>query len=306
MTWLDDAIAKLIELRGDSDGWGYRPKSDPYVEPTVLCNLALLAASDDFDQPKMLKLAQRSADWLAAIQLRDGAVGPSEALSVPSWPTPYALLLWTICDELASRSDYVGQRRAAADYLLKFRGRPISRGSVIAHDGTIPGWPWAPECHPWVEPTVVAILALDKAGQGDSNRLVDGRRLLRDRALPSGGWNYGNTVVLDIELRPQPGPTGWALLGLVGDDPASRPVWLGLEYLKRTLPMRAALSLGLSILAMSAWKQRPDAASAWLADAAPDSFKRSDVAFQLGFLLLAAGADKALELLGLRAKGGKS
>jgi hypothetical protein len=303
MNWLEAAIAKLVELRGESSGWGYRPNSEPYVEPTVLCSLALLASADDFELPKMLRFASRSADWLATIQLRDGSVGPSESLSEPSWPTPYALLLWTICDEVGSRSDYAQQRNAAVEYLLRFRGRGIQRRDVISHDGMIPGWPWVIDTHPWVEPTVAAIIALGKAGQGESRRLFDGRRLLRDRSLPHGGWNFGNTVVLDLELRPQPGPTGWALLGLVGDDPASRPVWLGLDYLKKTLPISAALSLGLSILAMSAWNQRPSAAPGWLAAAAPDSFKRSDVAFQLAYLVLAANADRTLELLGLRAKG---
>jgi hypothetical protein len=162
------------------------------------------------------------------------------------------------------------------------------------------------ETHSWVEPTVAAILALAKAGYSDSHRLFDGRRLLRDRALPSGGWNFGNTVVLNLELRPQPGPTAWALLGLVGDDPASRPVWLGLEYLRHALPTRAAMSLGLSILAMSAWSQRPRAANAWLAAAAPDSMRRSDVAFQLAFLVLAAKADRTLKLLGFRPPEDKS
>src|SRR5262245_32977628 len=121
MTWLDAATTKLVELRGDSAGWGYRPVSDPYVEPTVLCNLALLAAADEFERPKMLRLAQRSADWLASIQQRDGSVGPAEALPVPSWPTPYALLLWTVCDQLASRADFADQRQTAAEYLLNFR-----------------------------------------------------------------------------------------------------------------------------------------------------------------------------------------
>jgi hypothetical protein len=303
MNSLAAAIAKLVELRGKSPGWGYRPNSEPYVEPTVLCNLGLLASADELDAPKMLRLAAGSAEWLATIQQKDGSVGPSKSLPEPSWPTPYALLLWTIVDELSSRPHFAPQRTAAALYLLRFRGKGIQKGNVISHDGMIPGWPWVAETHPWVEPTVTAILALTKAGHGDSQRIIDGRRLLRDRSLPHGGWNYGNTVVLDQELRPQPGPTGWALLGLVGDDPASRPVWLGIDYLKRTLPFRAALSLGLSILAMAAWKQRPSASAAWLAAAAPESFKRSDAAFQLAFLVLAAYADRTLELLGLRAKG---
>jgi hypothetical protein len=305
MNWLDAAIAKLVELRGPAAGWGYRPNSNPYVEPTALCSLALLSSVDEFELPKMRAFTVQSGEWLASIQQKDGSVGPSAALTEPAWPTPYALLLWTAVDELSSRSQFASQRKAAAEHLLRFRGKPIPRDHIITHDGLIPGWPWVEATHSWVEPTVAAILALANAGHADSPRLFDGRRLLRDRSLPSGGWNFGNTVVLNLELRPQPGPTAWALLGLVGDDPASRPVWLGLEYLRQAMPTRAALSLGLSILAMSAWSQRPKAANAWLAAAAPDSMKRSDVAFQLAFLVLAANADRALKLFGFRPPEGK-
>jgi hypothetical protein len=305
MKWLEAAIAKLIELRGKAEGWGYRPNSSPYVEPTVLGSIALLASADEFERPKMLKLAMQSAEWLAAIQQADGTVGPSEVLIEPSWPTPYALLLWSIVDELSSRPSFEGPRNAAAEHLLRFYGKPIPKDNIITHDGTIPGWPWVDQTHPWVEPTVAAILALGKAGKHDSPRLTDGRRLLRDRSLPSGGWNFGNTVVLDLELRPQPGPTAWALLGLLGDDPASRPVWLGLQYLRREMPTKAALSLGLSVMALTAWSHCPKEATGWLAAAAPDSMKRSDVAFQLAFLVMAANAERSLELLGFHRPGVK-
>lgn len=35
--------------------------------------------------------------------------------------------------------------------------------------------------------------------------------MLEDRELPSGGWNYGNTVVYGTELRHTPESTGMAL-----------------------------------------------------------------------------------------------
>ena len=129
MNWLEAAIKKLIELRGESPGWGYRPDSAPYVEPTVLCSLGLLASADDFELPRMLKLAARSADWLATIQQRDGSVGPSESLSEPSWPTPYALLLWSICDDLGSRTGFAQQRNAAVEYLLRVKGAGFIRAT---------------------------------------------------------------------------------------------------------------------------------------------------------------------------------
>ena len=41
-------------------------------------------------------------------------------------------------------------------------------------------------------------------------RIREAVRLLWDRQLPHGGWNYGNTVVLKQELRPHLLPTGLA------------------------------------------------------------------------------------------------
>ena len=79
-----------------------------------------------------------------------------------------------------------------------------------------------------------------------------------DRQLSHGGWNYGNTVVFDQELRPMPGNTGMALNALSGRV-AEEEVTRSLDYLKFQINMfRTPLSLGWGLLGLGAWGKRPD------------------------------------------------
>ena len=76
------------------------------------------------------------------------------------------------------------------------------------------GWPWVANTFGWVEPTAWALLALALAGKSDHPRAVEGRRLLEDRCLPEGGWNYGNKIVFKNTLMPFWDTTALATLAL--------------------------------------------------------------------------------------------
>ena len=84
----------------------------------------------------------------------------------------------------------------------------------------------------------MAVMALTREGLGAHPRVEEGSRLILDRALPHGGWNYGNKRVFGQELRPQPGPTGLALVALATRKHEYRPrsVDPAIDYLIRTLP----------------------------------------------------------------------
>ena len=107
---------------------------------------------------------------------------------------------------------------------------------TVGHDTAIVGWPWVADTHSWLEPTAVAILALRREGKVDHPRVREGLRLIRDRAIPTGGWNYGNNVAFGRDLRPQPAPTGLALLALAGIDDRSEVVERAVGYLQESLP----------------------------------------------------------------------
>jgi hypothetical protein len=288
----------LLRWRGGSPGWGYRPESAASAEPTVLAGLALLAISAGAPSPECHGAIDAATSWLASLQNADGSVGISAALPAPHWSTALALLFWKACDAQAPAC-----RRAAA-WLLSQQGRAWKRpeDSVFGHDTAIPGWAWVEGTHSWLEPTSWAILALQRAGEGDHARVADGRRLIRDRALRNGGWNYGNSQVFGTDLRPQPGPTGLALLALAGTDgPQSPQIERGCAYLEHILPeTRAPQSLCWGILGLAACSRRPPAADVWLESATEKALTRSDRSVQLAYLLLAT-APRALSVLGIQA-----
>jgi hypothetical protein len=294
--WVLAAREQLLRLRDPREaGWGYRAGAAPAVEPSVLACLGLLAT--DPEAGRSLRIARETAAWLTAVQNRDGSLGVSGHLPEPGWPTPYAVLLWSVLK--GHRAE--GER--ALRWLVSERAETSPRGSnsLVRHDSSLAGWPWVAETHPWVEPTALAVLALRRAGFSEPSRAQVGLRLLRDRALPAGGWNYGNTTVLDSELRAQPAPTGLALLALADGTGPNEVVTRSVAYLRRTLPgVRSALSLGWGLLGLRAWEPPPAEADAWLAETACRTRTRPDAAPRLGYLLLASGAHGPELLLGGR------
>ena len=137
---------------------------------------------------------------------------------------------------------------------------------VVGHDTLIPGWPWIDATHSWVTPTALSMIALSVAGFGAHERVKAGARLLIDRQIPHGGWNYGNTSVLGKELRPFPETTGMALNALAGYVPRE-VIEPSLEYLQRHITRyRTPLSLGWSILGLKAWNVVPENTHEWIVE----------------------------------------
>ncbi|HEU5118087.1 MAG TPA: hypothetical protein VFT74_15800, partial [Isosphaeraceae bacterium] len=138
-----------------------------------------------------------------------------------------------------------------------------------------------------------------REGLTDHPRVVEGLRLIRDRTIESGGWNYGNKVVFGRELRPQPAPTGLGLLALAGHEDRTPAVRRAIAYLQDVLPsIRSAASLCWGLLGLRAWGHRPENAASWLEEGRQLSKKRGDTALRLSCLLLAAGTH-SLKQLGL-------
>ena len=208
-----------------------------------------------------------------------------------------AFLLW------AALGGYTTHRERAARWLLDQEGVAIPNLAApertVGHDTAIVGWPWVADTHSWLEPTAVAILALRREGKVDHPRVREGLRLIRDRAIPTGGWNYGNNTAFGRDLRPQPAPTGLALLALAGIDGRSEVVERAVGYLQESLPStRAPQSLCWGVLGLRAWGCCPEAAADWLAQAFEQTLRRRDSSPRPAHLLLAAG-ERPLELLGL-------
>ncbi len=208
----------------------------------------------------VLAAAEKGADLVESGRLRlrddqcaDGRVRVGSEHPTAFWPTALAILAW--------HGDKRFQREEsnAVKFLLATTGKHWRKkdNDAAGHDTAIRGWPWIEDTHSWVEPTSLALVALDAAGHRENERCREARRMLLDRQLPQGGWNYGNTTVFGEELRPMPESTGMALNALVDQEERSK-VEKSIVYLhKRVDTLSTPLSLGWSLLGLSAWGERP-------------------------------------------------
>jgi hypothetical protein len=156
----------------------------------------------------------------------------------------------------------------AVDWLLATRGSKLRKTDQVGHDTQLQGWPWVSDTHSWVEPTAYALLALRVTNKAHHPRFREGVALLLDRVLPEGGWNYGNTRVLDHTLQPFPATTGVALAALAGE-PEAPAIENSLAYLAEALATaRSPLSTAWGVIGLKAWKRRPREAEGWLNRAA--------------------------------------
>ncbi len=297
-SWVSATCHRLLELRTSGVGWGYRADGPAYTEPTTIGCLALLAIADQHPVEGVDELAEQSAQWLADLQQPDGAVGISADLPIPKWPTAFAALLWS------QWSTYQRHLAPSLRWLQQREGHtfPKTKECVLGHDTTIPGWPWVAGTHPWLEPTGLAMLALCRNQLAGHQRIRDGVRMILDRAVATGGWNIGNSSVFGHQLRPQPGPTGIALLALKAAAHEETPtVTRACHYLAETLPStRSPETLGWGLLGLQAWRPKPADADLWLQQSARNSLAVHNSPMRLSLLLLAASAT-TLPRLGVEA-----
>jgi hypothetical protein len=148
------------------------------------------------------------------------------------------------------------------------------------------------------------VLGLRAAGFGEHRCVRDGVRLVVDRLLPSGGANYGNTIVLGQPLAPHIQPSGLALLALAGEPIADARIGKSVEYVAGAINAEtAAPSLAMAILGLTAHGQGREEHADWIA-ASLNRPRRSPLAvFEQSLLLLAAApADSIAELSGMPAE----
>lgn len=194
---------------------------------------------------------------LVAGQQEDGRISLAPGHPEAFWPTAPAILA------LAHEEGLRGARERAIDFLLATAGEvwPIDPSSPLGHDTSLRGWSWVDGTHSWVEPTALSLLALRETGETRHPRYIEGFNLLLNRQLPSGGWNYGNTVGFGQELRPMVDATGLALAALAGST-SIEGVDRSVKYLQgRAMAVHAPFSLAWALIGLTAWRARPANAS---------------------------------------------
>ena len=189
---------------------------------------------------------------LKALQLPDGRVPVTPDQPTAYWPTTLAALSWLPSE--AHRSDF----QRSLDFLIsRSGGLAMPNAPFVGHDSTLVGWSWIQATHSWVEPTAMALLTLSLAGQPQHPRCEEARKLLLNRQLKSGGWNYGNTETFGKTMNPAPDSTGIALTSLAGQIEEAT-VAKSLSYLEEMYQrLRSPLSVAWTILGLAAWGRRP-------------------------------------------------
>lgn len=233
---------------------GYSPDGEAASEPTALAGIALLKGGNR-------SAALSAADWLAERQSANGSLGVLASQSSPCWPTSLAILFW----QQLEPAKYRDQIKLAVAWSLNEKGETHVQRGYIGHDTTLVGWSWAADTHSWLEPTAMFVMALKAVGKSQHPRTREAVRLLVDRLLPSGGCNYGNTVVLGQELLPHVQPTGIVMMALAGEELADPRLAKSLEYLQSELSAETTTaSLCYGLLGLAAHQQTPEHRIDWL------------------------------------------
>lgn len=248
----------LRSIRRNDDG-GYGPVDGAPSEPEAT---ALIALAYDDGLARQWLLADQAAD--GSLALRAGGVTRDEtalgALALDPGPP----------------------RERALDHLVTNRGYNGDDPNVHAF-----GWPWTVGTHGWTEPTAWGLLALRTLRPSATDRIADAHAFFQERECAGGGWNYGSSITLGVDLPPYVQTTAIALLGLGETAPvlAQR----GVRALERLWPSESAGLLSLAVTAcalrLHASRESPAVASA-LRDAVPegavDTVTTAWVAFGLG------------------------
>jgi hypothetical protein len=256
----ESRIALLLEMQSADGGFGARDGLPSSTEATALAALALSHERSD----GAAMAATRSRAWLRATQLLDGGWPSAPGIADASWTTGLAVLA------LAGDEPHRDEAARGGRWLLEQRGRRIGlrpslldrllgRPPIVSSDDTLVGWPWLEGTYSWVEPTSYAIVALEAVrgalpAADVAGRIDEGRRMLRDRVCPDGGWNYGNAAVYGQGLWGYPDTTALALLALRGGDGGVDASGRSLDALGRMLDVNeSTLATALGVLALSAY-----------------------------------------------------
>ena len=245
-------------------GWPYFGRQSSRLEPTCWALLALM--SDRSNRPFS---PGPHIGFLERCQLHGGLLADDANQPANLAFNGLVAVLAMSRPEVLSRARTSGLLSAIAG----LRGIALPQAREFRQDNSLTGWPWIDGTFSWVEPTSWCLLALKKmkttgvpVTSAIESRIVDGERLLIDRACSTGGWNFGNSAVLGQDLRPYVATTAVALLAL--QDRLSEPVTArSLTYLQdHALTQTSGMSLALSLICFHVFRLDSDALQQRLAE----------------------------------------
>ncbi len=217
---IDQLRNTLLTLQNPDGGWGAAAGRSSNTEATSLALSAVLAGGENSSGDRAL----RAALCLAARQNPDGGWRLNDVATAGSWTTALAVVA------LAGLPEHRQRAIAGARWLLTQEGsKPgilaelilwaTGKSSANRINRDLIGWSWVPRSFSWVEPTSYALIAVKKvqSALGDTSvaeRIQQAEAMIYDRMCAGGGWNYGNSKVLDYALWPYPDTTALALIAV--------------------------------------------------------------------------------------------
>ncbi len=215
---IDTCTADLVAAQNQDGGWGAEPGRTSNTEATALAVLALAHAKLSASP------VQRGLQWLAARQTRDGSWALMDGLEAGSWTT--SLAVFCLAHFKAHRRRAVNgagwllrQRGAGLGWLVSFLYVVFPEAFVGRSNPNLKGWSWTAGTYSWVEPTAYALLAVKKLRASlppalAGERVNQAELMIYDRMCAGGGWNYGSSSALEVNLPAYPETTALALIAL--------------------------------------------------------------------------------------------
>lgn len=277
---LNHSLSRAIDFikanQNPDGGWGYYPQRESLTEPTAFCLLSLYSSGEN-------RHVSSGLSFLKSCQSDSGAVGIDKCDQEGNWMAYAALLAFHMFEAEAEKNrliDWALDFQDASSRLSKEYIKAIRR--KLRFDPSIRGWPWTTRTTAWVEPTSLFIIALTRSGiPKDHDRIRSGVKLLLDRKIKNGGWNFGNPYDNARYLEPGALPTSLAVLALhlAGHPGSGSAVRQGLQILSRSLENDMSVaSLIWALLALKALT--PDSLDAGRAAARLMDRQASDGSFR--------------------------
>jgi hypothetical protein len=254
-----EARERLIAGQNRDGGWGAQDGRASSTEITALVTLAL----GRLDAPDARISAGDGLRWLVAHQHDDGGWPVSTRVAHGSWATALAVLA------LDAWSHEPARAVRGARWLVRRVPRTLGVAVSLVHrfapsalavrlNPNLRGWAWTADATSFVEPTCYALLALKRlrphlSGSAVPERIEEAERMVYDRMCRDGGWNYGNSSVLEADLWPYADVTALALLALA-DHREREANQVSLRALHSMLEhIESGLSLAWATLCFSAY-----------------------------------------------------
>ncbi|MEO7193065.1 MAG: hypothetical protein ABI051_18610 [Vicinamibacterales bacterium] len=244
----EDALRDLLAVATAVAGIPYLAGKNARLEPSAWALLALSASSSP------LSSARPTAEFLTAAQRPDGWLAEGGGWPVNVASNALVAFTWSVLPDLAPQP----VRTRLLDALSASRGIQAPNEPHAGQDNMLQGWPWTDGTFSWVEPTAWGVLALKHARRrgwtapGADARIDESERLLLNRTCRSGGWNFGNAVVMNQDLRAYIPTTALALLALQ-DRTAEPNVARSIEFLETHWPDElSSTATGLALLCLHA------------------------------------------------------